>query len=306
MKEKINKILQRANIKITEKITLGLVLFVILIALFSQQWILQNNFQKTKKQTYNQINSLEKKIVGIEDILQTAQKENIDLIAEFEATKEKAESLENQFDKVSDNVDDLEKIATTDPELLQKYSKIYFLNEHYVPEDLKTIPSEFTYNQARKYEIHDEVWPYLKDLLEDAEDDGVSLLIISAFRSFSTQATLKGAYVVTYGAGTANQFSAEQGYSEHQLGTAVDFTTPTVGATFSGFAQTAEYTWLLDNAHKYGFIISYPQNNGAYQFEPWHWRFVGKRLAKDLYKHNQYFYDRAQRDIDEFIIYLFD
>ena len=108
-----------------------------------------------------------------------------------------------------------------------------------------------------------------------------------------------------YGAG-ANQFSADQGYSEHQLGTALDFATTEIGAGFDGFEKTDAYRWLLDNAYQYGFILSYPQNNNYYQFEPWHWRFVGRDLAKKLSKEDKNFYDLDQREIDEYLISFFD
>jgi D-alanyl-D-alanine carboxypeptidase len=201
--------------------------------------------------------------------------------------------------------DDLEKIAKTDPELLQKYSKVFFLNEHYAPSDLDRIDKKWTWDKNRTYQIHGKVSKHLEDLLEDAEDDGLDLLVVSAFRSFGEQAELKGNYTVQYGAGSANTFSADQGYSEHQLGTTVDFTTPTVAGTFSGFAQTEEYKWLRKNAQKYGFTMSYPENNQFYEFEPWHWRFVGKDLADDLHDDNRFFYDLTQREIDKYILDLF-
>lgn len=250
--------------------------------------------------------SFTQKISDIETILLAAQEENTTLAEALQSAKEKTESLDKQFRKVNNNVQDLEKITKTDPELLQKYSRIYFLNEHYAPADLTTIPSEYTFNQTKAYKIHDEVWPYLQDLMDDAKKAGMSLQVISAFRSFSEQAVLKGAYTVTYGAGTANQFSADQGYSEHQLGTTVDFTNPTVADTFSGFSKSKEYQWLRENAYKYGFVISYPENNSYYQFEPWHWRFVGTKLAEDLQDDGKFFYDLTQREIDEYIVDLFD
>lgn len=246
------------------------------------------------------------KISDIETILLAAQEENTTLAETLAAAKEKAESLDKQFRRVNNNVQDLEKITKTDPELLQKYSKVFFLNEHYAPSDLETISPEYTFNPAKSYKIHDEVWPYLEDLMNDAKAAGMSLEIISAFRSFSEQAILKGAYTVTYGAGTANQFSADQGYSEHQLGTTVDFTNPTVGDTFSGFAKSKEYQWLKENAYKYGFVLSYPENNLYYEFEPWHWRFVGTKLAEDLQEDGKFFYDLTQREIDEYVVDLFD
>ena len=112
--------------------------------------------------------------------------------------------------------------------------------------------------------------------------------------------------MVRYGSGTANSFSAEQGYSEHQLGTTVDFTTKSLSGKLGGFDKTAEYKWLTENAHKFGFTLSYPPNNSYYTFEPWHWRFVGGDLARYLYNRNLHFYDMAQRDIDEYLIDIFE
>jgi D-alanyl-D-alanine carboxypeptidase len=249
---------------------------------------------------------LTQKVADIEAILVALQSESTTLSDTLRDAASKSDTLEAAFARVNSNVETLEKLTTTDEELLQKYSKVYFLNEHYVPVDLVTIPSEYTYNKARTYEIHEQVWPYLEDLLDTAHKDGIDLTVISAFRSFGEQAQLKGAYSVTYGAGTANQFSADQGYSEHQLGTTVDFTTASVGATFSGFAKTETYAWLLDNAHRFGFILSYPDGNGYYQFEPWHWRFVGTKLARDLHRKEMNFYDMPQREINEYIVDLFE
>ncbi|MEY2640888.1 MAG: hypothetical protein RL150_281 [Candidatus Parcubacteria bacterium] len=250
--------------------------------------------------------NLSQKVTDLESLLIALQSESTTISDTLKEAASKSETLEQAFDRVNSNVETLEKLTTTDEELLQKYSKIYFLNEHYVPTELETIPSEYTYNKERTYEIHEQVWPYLEDLLDAAQEDGIDIQIISAFRSFGEQAQLKGAYTVTYGSGTANQFSADQGYSEHQLGTTVDFTTTKVGATFSGFAKTETYAWLLDNAHKFGFILSYPDGNDYYQFEPWHWRFVGTKLARDLHRKELDFYDMSQRDIDAYIVDLFE
>jgi D-alanyl-D-alanine carboxypeptidase len=110
---------------------------------------------------------------------------------------------------------------------------------------------------------------------------------------------------VVYGSG-ANAFSADQGYSEHQLGTAADVTTNTLAGGLDGFDATPAYKWLTANAYKYGFILSYPQGNGYYEYEPWHWRFVGKKLARYLHTTNERFYDLDQRTIDSYLINIFD
>ncbi|MBU1292741.1 D-alanyl-D-alanine carboxypeptidase family protein [Patescibacteria group bacterium] len=213
--------------------------------------------------------------------------------------------FENQIAKISGTVGVLEKLAKTDPELLAKYSKVFFLNENYSPPALSPIPEEYLYQKDRLLTLHAAVQPHLEELLDAAKEDDISLLIISAYRSFGTQTALKNSYRVTYGSG-ANTFSADQGYSEHQLGTTVDITTPAVGATFTGFDQTEAFKWLTENAWRYGFVLSYPKGNAYYQYEPWHWRFVGKDLARQLHRDEKYFYDLDQREIDEYLADIFD
>jgi len=283
---------------------------LVLVILFSYFVFYQVKLNDKNYANFDEIQVEIQKIVqdndNLELIVLSAQEKNLTLEEALAEAKEKAQDLEDEFKDINDNVSDLEKIAKTDKELLQKYSKVYFLNEHYVPTDLKIIPTKWTFLTNREYEIHRKVWNYLEDLLVDAEKENMDIKIISAFRSFSEQAQLKGSYTIQYGSGTANTFSADQGYSEHQLGTTVDFTTSALGSSYSGFENTEEYKWLQENAHKYGFILSYPPNNKFYQFEPWHWRFVGEDLADDLHNKNEFFYDWPQREIDSYLIKFFD
>lgn len=238
-------------------------------------------------------------------LLEKAVDENEELSDDLDDEKDRNQEFEDQIDKIGTTVGRLDKLSKTDEELLQKYSKVYFLNEHYVPEKLKEIEKTYQYNETLTKYVHGSVWPYLEDMLAAALDDGVKIWIVSAYRSFDEQGGLKGAYTTTYGSG-ANTFSADQGYSEHQLGTTLDFTTEGLGGGLSGFGNTAAYTWLTENAHKYGFVLSYPENNGYYIYEPWHWRFVGEDLAEDLHDADAHFYDWDQRKIDEYLISIFD
>lgn len=237
--------------------------------------------------------------------LEQKTEEAIRLAGELRLLEEKHDDSQRTVRKLSDTVGDLEKVIATDPELLAKYSKVYFLNENYAPLKLAPIASSSTFQKERMYEVHAEVAPYLEDLLEEAAEEELSLVVASAYRSFEAQATLKSGYRVRYGTG-ANTFSAEQGYSEHQLGTTVDFTTPEVGGMFVGFDRTKEYAWLTTNAWKYGFVLSYPKGNSYYQYEPWHWRFVGQDLAERLHEDKEWFYDLDQRVIDTYLGTLFD
>lgn len=215
-------------------------------------------------------------------------------------------SLEREKRHNERQIEELTKLTTIDPELLKKYSKVYFLSDNYAPASLTDIAPEYLSNPASKKQILTDVYPYLTDMLEDAKRDEVEILISSAYRSFTEQKNLKSSYVVQYGSTTANRFSAEQGYSEHQLGTTLDFSTKSLGGALPGFENTTAYKWLTENAYKHGFILSYPKNNAYYKYEPWHWRFVGEELARDLHDDGKYFYEWDQREIDEYLVEIFD
>jgi len=227
--------------------------------------------------------------------LTDAQKQNLQMQAQLNGTQAQ--------------VDQLTALSHTDKELLEKYSKVYFLSDNYTPESTTTIDAKYVFDTERQQSFLTKAYPYLQRMMDDAASSSVQLKIISAYRSFGQQAALKAEYKMTYGSG-ANAFSADQGYSEHQLGTAVDLTTQKIGDDFSnakgGFDGSDGYKWMADNAYKYGFILSYPKGNTYYQYEPWHWRFVGTALATRLHNDGKNFYDLDQREIDGYLALIFD
>ena len=249
--------------------------------------------------------SLENKNKELLSLVATTSNNLASTTARLQDETAKTNALSDQVSNIATTVGTLDKLSKTDKELLKKYSKIYFLNENYVPANLATITPAFLYNPKTSFQIHAQVLPYLERMIIDASSSGVSLQINSAYRSFGTQASLKSNYRVVYGLG-ANKFSADQGYSEHQLGTTVDLTAEGVAPTSLAFAKSKSYDWLINNAYKYGFILSYPPNNSYYQYEPWHWRFVGVALATKLHTENKYFYDYPQRFIDAYLVNIFD
>ncbi len=276
-------------------VILGIVAVVGLGFLFFQLHSVQSAFSGAVDK-YNDLHTKlslkEEEARALSEALYSEQQKNIE--------------LEDELDDVEDDLDDLEKLSKIDQELLQKYSKVFFLNEHYTPASVGEIDKDLRYPEDKVLSIHKRVSPFLENLLRKAKDDKIDLRVASAYRSFGEQSTLKSGYSVTYGAGGANAFSADQGYSEHQLGTTIDFTTVGTKGALDGFNATPAYTWLVANAYKYGFVLSYPEGNAYYVFEPWHWRFVGKDLAEDLHKKKMGFYDMDQRDIDKYLIKFFD
>ncbi len=240
-----------------------------------------------------------------DDALAATQAKNTQLEAELGQQVQQNDAYGAQVGQLSTTVGTLSKLASTDPELLEKYSKIFFLNENYTPEKLSYLDASYVYG-TKSLQFESDALPFLTAMIDASRASGANLSVISAYRSFGTQALLKSSYKVTYGKGTANSFSADQGYSEHQLGTAVDLTTSTVKDSFVGFEKTNAYTWLTNNAYQYGFILSYPSGNGYYVYEPWHWRFVGVKLATMLHAEHENFYSLDQRTINLYLVALFD
>jgi D-alanyl-D-alanine carboxypeptidase len=112
-----------------------------------------------------------------------------------------------------------------------------------------------------------------RELRSAAAADGITLKIVSAFRSLDRQAEIvreKLACGLSLEAIFAA--SAPPGYSEHHTGRAVDVSTTGVRALEVEFEETPAYRWLADHAGKFGFALSYPRDNPyGYVYEPWHW-----------------------------------
>ena len=253
----------------------------------------------------NQANDLKEALASASSTIEDIRDDLGDLADDYADERNRNEEFEDQIRDLSGTLGDLDKLAKIDKELLQKYSKVYFLNENYVPPKVAEISDRYVLDGKDEQFFDSRALDFLEDLLRDARRDDIDLKVVSAYRSFDEQSTLKGQFTQVYGSG-ANAFSADQGYSEHQLGTTVDITVESVGGTFASFAETEAYEWLLDNAYKHGFILSYPAGNTFYVFEPWHWRFVGEDLARNLQRSDEDFYTMDQRDIDEYRLEMFD
>jgi len=130
----------------------------------------------------------------------------------------------------------------------------------------------------------------LKALAKAARKAGKPLAVRSAWRSYGYQQALFDSYVRRNGRAQALKFSARPGHSEHQLGTTVDFTVGPGAPLSSKFGDTPSGKWLAKNGWKYGFIMSYPKGKkhaSCYGYEPWHWRYFGRKLAGKIYDSEQ-------------------
>lgn len=113
-----------------------------------------------------------------------------------------------------------------------------------------------------------------------AARDGITLTIVSGYRSYARQEKLYNNYVAKDGQAEADRYSARPGHSEHQSGLAMD-----LNSVDDSFANTKEAKWIAENCAKYGFIIRYPKDKEditGYIYEPWHVRYLGVDLAEAI------------------------
>lgn len=128
----------------------------------------------------------------------------------------------------------------------------------------------------------------LKKLFAAAAQDGHQLMVGSAYRTAELQQLYFSTYVANSGLEAANQYSAKPGQSEHQLGLSVDISTLSRECYLSEcFTSTPDGEWLAAHAHEYGFTLRYQKGKEAitgYNFEPWHYRYVGVDFAIALHQ----------------------
>jgi D-alanyl-D-alanine carboxypeptidase len=122
------------------------------------------------------------------------------------------------------------------------------------------------------------------------KDKAGTLLLNSGYRSYDTQVVVHDRQVKRLGLKAGEALAARPGYSEHQTGLAADVSAAGQGCTIQVcFAKTKAGKWLAANAWQYGFILRYPDGQTAttgYQFEPWHFRYVGVELATEMKSQN--------------------
>lgn len=170
-------------------------------------------------------------------------------------------------------------------DLLVLINKTIRLPASYTPNDLVLIDG-FMETKKAGMMLRSEAAKALEELNYAAKADGASIVILSAYRSYWSQQATFSSWVGSAGLASAETFSARPGHSQHQLGTTLDYTSESVNLGLSkDLTKTAEGKWMAQNAHKYGFVISYPKGAEAitgYIYEPWHYRYIGIENAQNL------------------------
>ena len=189
---------------------------------------------------------------------------------------------ENKTEFIKDLYAILEEEKTfraDDKSLFFLIDKKHTASSSYAPKDLVSLKknSLFDLNKAGM-KIRPEAYSALNEMAQAALNDGIRLLVSSAYRSYSYQENLFNYWVSVDGLEEAERESSRPGTSQHQLGTAVDF-----GSISDDFDKTQMGQWIYKNAADYGWSLSFPkgyEDVTGYRWECWHFRYIGKNACR--------------------------
>lgn len=182
------------------------------------------------------------------------------------------------------------------PDLMQLIDKDHAVSSSYVPDNLIALDqySNFLTLNKANMRINWHIAPDLLAMITAAQRENIVLPISSAYRSYDYQTLLFQRSVDRDGLETAQKYVARAGYSQHHLGTTLDF-----GTVRDEFINTPTGQWLFKHAWEYGFSLSYPEGQQSltgYNFESWHYRYIGRSATKL----ERYFFTNSQQTLLSF------
>lgn len=190
---------------------------------------------------------------------------------------------------LADTIADINGVPTvTNPgDLVVLVNKERALPSDYIPQDLVSPQIPFSFQgQSEKKLLRKDAAKALEALFAKAKEEGIELIGVSGYRSYNTQKAIFNRNVEKKGLEATSQYSAEPGHSEHQTGLSIDvYNKEYKYALEESFADTEEGKWLAEHAAEFGFIIRYPKGKEeitGYNYEPWHIRYVGIDVAKEI------------------------
>lgn len=284
---------RKKKIKIKKKNFITFIIFIVLIGFSFTKLttLILNTFDSPKKEIENKtLTKKEKKLQKLNNINKKISYFKMENLDRYISYKNKNKDLSDE--QIIKNVNmDLDKKQYEDMHETINLNKINilvnkhnYLKEDYVPENLKSLSSTYALSNMKMVE---EAANAFESLSKDASKENYKIIAMSTYRSYEYQVDLYNKYVKSDGKDAADTYSGRPGNSEHQTGLAVDVYNQT--ETYTNFEKTEEYDWMQENAYKYGFILRFPkgkENETGYEFESWHYRYVGKDIAKYIHKHN--------------------
>ena len=295
--------------KINFKIILAIVLGAILVTLGIIQLVKTINYHKTYEYKLSKVGYSKEEIVEIEKLKES----NIDYLLTVEYNKDVGNLLKEKYfmeknlktyltysKESGKNFTDVVAIINVgannewytntkksdiSKNELMLTNKFYSLDNTYNSDNMVKVSKQYSYGENQM--VTQSTFDAFLSMFNDAKKENLTLIINSSFRSYEDQEEIYKFYKDTRGEKEANKIAAKAGFSEHQTGMAIDI--QTFGSTAKTFEEFDEFKWLQDNAHKYGFILRYPKDKEyltGYEYESWHYRYVGIEAATYIYENN--------------------
>ena len=268
--------------------------FILLI----QYWELKKDYSRIVSEQQIYIGRLEERLAGLEG---QRREEDTDL---FSGTEESGQTQETP--DVADTPDEDMPLIPFSVDLDDtKYILVndtHPLSQCFEPDLVETRNGQL---------VHKAIKNPLERMIDDANAEGLDMIICSAYRDYETQAKLvedsiakhmKEGYGYTEAFWRAGKYLEMVGRSEHHTGLAVDLVGIAYQNLDEGHADTPEGIWLSEHAHEYGFILRYPKDKEEFTgilYESWHFRYVGKQAAAFMKEHDlcmEEFLDLARRE----------
>ncbi len=178
--------------------------------------------------------------------------------------------------------------------LVNKYIQ---MKDNYIPENLENLDTSYS-RSGMKLVKNAKI--ALEKMIQEAKEEGYTIRVMSSYRSYNYQVNLYNRYKEEDGEEKADTYSARPGFSEHQTGLCIDIDDNKLN--YTDFENSKSFNWMQENAHKYGYILRYPEDKTeitGYTYESWHYRYVGEKIATYIKKHNITFDEYYVRFIED-------
>jgi len=175
--------------------------------------------------------------------------------------------------------------ADTSKGNLMLTNKFYSLDSTYNSDNMIKVSNQYSFGDDQL--LTKDTLDAFIEMFNEAKKENLTLIINSSFRSFEDQEEIYNYYLNIKGEEETNKMAAKPGFSEHQTGLSIDI--QTYGSSTKNFEEFDEFKWLQNNAYKYGFILRYPKGKEyitGYEYESWHYRYVGIEAATYIYENN--------------------
>ena len=263
------------------------ILLIIIIIIVSIFMIPRNNSHNKKETNKKKLSDTEiklKKLNNINKKIDYFDMNKIDRYIEYKNNNKHLE-ITQVIKNVNMNLDkkqyeDIEEAKNQNTELIL-VNKYYYLKNDYIPNNLEKIDLQYSREGMQLVNYAKDAF---EELASNAKKENLNIVAMSSYRSYQYQENLYNNYVSKDGKEAADTYSGRPGHSEHQTGLAVDVYNKK--ETYTNFEKTDEFNWMQKNAYKYGFILRFPkdkENETGYQYESWHYRYVGKDIAKEIH-----------------------